>query len=412
MLEKFISDARSVSLKEEEKSAMRQTLVSFVRTHPVMIGVETRQVEQRPGILQGLVSLMFKPMPLVLIIALIFGGSASFAAEQALPGDALYPVKVRVNEEVRGWVTLTPEAKAQWEARKAERRLLEAEKLVSRGEFNTQASAHIEENFEAHAQRVTERTEAFSDKENFEAAADVSARFETSLMAHERILEKLVNELEGTENAHGELTSLTQSVGARLAIAARARASAEGRVSGITQAQAGKAAEGKKRSAENKIAEVRRLIERAKDSLGPEATLKAAARLTVAEQRVAEGRVKMDAGAYGEAFMLLSEAHQVAQEGKLLIEARRTLQLNLDLNGTAKERHGTRADMAEEVEIGESVDELEAEIKSLEGDIEAESEAVIDGGMETDAGAGGQTDVRGSVGGADVEGSAGLELGL
>src|SRR3989338_4267734 len=384
MLEKFISDARSVSLKEEEKSAMRQTLVSFVRTHPGMIGVETRQVEQRPGILQGLVSLMFKPMPLVLIIALIFGGSASFAAEQALPGDALYPVKVRVNEEVRGWVTLTPEAKAQWEARKAERRLLEAEKLVSRGEFNTQASAHIEENFEAHAQRVTERTEAFSDKENFEAAADVSARFETSLMAHERILEKLVNELEGTENAHGELTSLTQSVGARLAIAARARASAEGRVSGITQAQAGKAAEGKKRSAENKIA----------------------------EQRVAEGRVKMDAGAYGEAFMLLSEAHQVAQEGKLLIEARRTLQLNLDLNGTAKERHGTRADMAEEVEIGESVDELEAEIKSLEGDIEAESEAVIDGGMETDAGAGGQTDVRGSVGGADVEGSAGLKLGL
>src|SRR3989338_6897994 len=109
ILEKFISDARSIALTSTEKSAMRQALVSFVRMRPVRVAVAARQIGQRSSIVQHFVSLVFKPMPIVLIIALVFGGSASFAAEQALPGDTLYPVKVNVNEEVRGLLAFTPE---------------------------------------------------------------------------------------------------------------------------------------------------------------------------------------------------------------------------------------------------------------------------------------------------------------
>ena len=38
--------------------------------------------------------------PLILIIILIIGGGASFAAEQAVPGNLLYPVKISINEKV------------------------------------------------------------------------------------------------------------------------------------------------------------------------------------------------------------------------------------------------------------------------------------------------------------------------
>ena len=65
-------------------------------------------------------------MPIILILALMFGGGGiSYAAEGAVPGDALYPIKVSVNEEVRDLVAFSPEAKADWETRRLERRLAE-----------------------------------------------------------------------------------------------------------------------------------------------------------------------------------------------------------------------------------------------------------------------------------------------
>ncbi len=58
------------------------------------------------------------------------GGVLTYAAEGALPGDVLYPVKLSVNESVIELLQRTPQKKAQWAARRQERRLTEARRLV------------------------------------------------------------------------------------------------------------------------------------------------------------------------------------------------------------------------------------------------------------------------------------------
>jgi len=60
---------------------------------------------------------------MILILASIMG--TSFAAERALPGDALYGFKVGVNESVRGAFNFDAQDRAQWEITKIERRAQE-----------------------------------------------------------------------------------------------------------------------------------------------------------------------------------------------------------------------------------------------------------------------------------------------
>ncbi len=73
------------------------------------------------------------------------GGVLAYAAESALPGDLLYPVKVSVNEPVVTLLQHTPQEKARWAARKLERRLDEARVLVMQAspKQDTQATAKV-----------------------------------------------------------------------------------------------------------------------------------------------------------------------------------------------------------------------------------------------------------------------------
>ncbi|TSC79536.1 MAG: hypothetical protein G01um101425_467 [Candidatus Peregrinibacteria bacterium Gr01-1014_25] len=60
------------------------------------------------------------------ILLMTTGVTVSFAAESALPGDVLYPVKIYVNESVQSLRQSTPTAKAAWAVERVERRLREA----------------------------------------------------------------------------------------------------------------------------------------------------------------------------------------------------------------------------------------------------------------------------------------------
>jgi hypothetical protein len=90
--------------------------------------------------------------PLV-VIALIVGTS-SYGAEASLPGDTLYPLKLNLNEEVRGLVSMTPEGKISWEAQRAVRRIEEAVSLASDGKLDEESFKEIEKNFDKHFDKV------------------------------------------------------------------------------------------------------------------------------------------------------------------------------------------------------------------------------------------------------------------
>lgn len=364
-IEEKLQALKNIKLKGEEKFRVRGELLSFIKSHPVREKASLRyqSYTQRPFWSLIIKNPYLKTMPIAILIALILGGSFSYAAEGSLPGSPLYPIKVGINEEVRGWFTVSEEAKARWESRRLERRLEEAEELALNGEISAEVKAKIEENFERHAEKVKSRIEEFESRNDFEAAADVSSNFETSLSAHEKILSGL---LEDRKEASTSVRSLLEKVREQGKDAERKREKNEAEVSGESSVEVSAAAEGRMEAAENKIIEVRKFIERLREILGAEATLKAEARLKIAEGLVAEGKTKLEAGAFGEAFVFFQKAHRVAQEAKLLIEARKDLEINVRINGGVDVKSETEKQEGDELnrKENENIDRNEDSLSS------------------------------------------------
>lgn len=203
--------AHEVRLTHDEKSAMRETLVRFMATHPMRSGTRTASVAShgtcpavhsvvKPsgGILSpyALFGRMrnFKTLSLISLGGLVLGGSVTFAAEGALPGDLLYPVKTEINERVRGTATFTAQAKAAWEVRLVERRLEEMEKLATRP-LSLEAKEATQKNLERYAERVKDRVVSFENKKDIAGATATTEQFMKVLRAHEVVAEQVRNKM-------------------------------------------------------------------------------------------------------------------------------------------------------------------------------------------------------------------------
>lgn len=382
-LEKLIKRARNIHLNKDEKAVIRQSLLNFISSNPVRVKAEPRLGNWPFNFIQG-ESNIFKyklnyvsVMTILLIITLMFGGGMGLAAEKALPGDSLYPIKSGLSEEARGWLSISEEARANWEVERVQRRLEEAEQLASRGSLNAENRAVIEANFQAQSERVRDRIAKFEGKENFNAAVGVSSNFEVALKAHERILARLFDE-ETDADLKVEIKPIEIKVNTEASKAKNSREKNEGKISVSVKADTQSAAEGKLKAVENKIEEVEKFIENMESKLGAEATVQAKARLTLANQTVVEGRAKLKSKIYGDAFVLFQKAMRIAQEAKLLVQARDELKINIQING-----HRTASDSVEIDGNDNNDDEVEvrSEIEINGGFLKGQGKLKIDVGL-------------------------------
>lgn len=128
---------------------------------------------------------------LSLAILLIATGGTSLAAESALPGDFLYKVKLGLNEQVRGLTAVTPEAKAKFALEVTDRRLKEVALLSSKGLLNAETSSIIQSELLKQAGQIKNQVASLVSTNNIRSAQEISLNFESSLRAHELILEKI-----------------------------------------------------------------------------------------------------------------------------------------------------------------------------------------------------------------------------
>jgi len=128
--------------------------------------------------------------PLAVVLVVFAGGGTAAAAQGALPGDVLYPVKISVNEAVEAALATTPVAKAEVSAKLAVRRVEEAEVLAARGELTEETGEKLATSFEAHAQNASELTEKV-EAEDPAAAESLRTKLDSSLSAHGEILAML-----------------------------------------------------------------------------------------------------------------------------------------------------------------------------------------------------------------------------
>lgn len=157
-IKEFLKKGAEVRLSTDVRAHMRETLRTHAAAHPVIISPTTRLDEAMGG---GTIPSPFyqywkHSMPIIagLLIAVFVGGGVSYAAEGALPGEVLYPIKVHVNESVRETLALSSEAKANVEADIASRRVEEAKELAVQGILSTSTVAELKVTFEDHAKKA------------------------------------------------------------------------------------------------------------------------------------------------------------------------------------------------------------------------------------------------------------------
>lgn len=86
-----------------------------------------------------------KVFALVMVLVLVFStGGVTYASNDALPGDILYPVKVRVVEPILDVVNVSPERKVAWSEEKVTRRIKEADALAKEDKLDDKKVEELE----------------------------------------------------------------------------------------------------------------------------------------------------------------------------------------------------------------------------------------------------------------------------
>lgn len=367
-----------IQLEEERKIKMREFLMREMRLERGVRAEDPPRHIRQGSIWNGLITSNFitkNPMSVLasFIIAVVASGGISLAAENSLPGDALYSVKIDVNEKMRGALVFSAKSKAELETRLAERRLEEAAELTARGNLSAETRERIEKNFEAHVEKVATRIAEFESESNVTDAADVASKFETSLTAYEQILSRLESRAEGEVKT--QIRPLRRRVRNRLQSVTSKRVSIDVEVvnkNGNPEAKAAMklAAEGKIGAATNVINSVKTFTENQKTKLGTEATANAEARLKVAEDLVVEARAKVTSSANGQAFNLAQQAIRVAQEARLLIRSA----ANLNISGGANFFLENETGSFEAENVAKDDDNSNEGQSSVEVEVETETE--------------------------------------
>ena len=170
----FFKKMKALSLTPAEKATAREWLINAME----------QKIQERWWLhpLKHMTSIVAG-----ILIITISSGTLSYAAESAVPGDVLYPVKVNVNEMVRGSLKRTQEDQALWEAEKAERRLKEAEIIASTTTITDAQQEQIQKRFKKHTDALQTRMASMSS----EKAIVIGQRFEAKLRAHGNAFEKM-----------------------------------------------------------------------------------------------------------------------------------------------------------------------------------------------------------------------------
>ncbi len=116
-INKGIQDIHKIGLHPSEKDRMLEHLIEHAESvkSPVFFGRISR----------------YSAVGMLALI--IVAGGATLAAGQALPGDILYPVKIYISEPIQGFFKIDPQAKAEWEVEKVNKRIEEAEHIIQQG---------------------------------------------------------------------------------------------------------------------------------------------------------------------------------------------------------------------------------------------------------------------------------------
>ena len=144
-LQTLLGSQKRSMLSAREKAKMRMQLGSFLEQNPV-----------RVSRFDFLTSRLFRLRPILasLTVVLLFSGVSLASAQTALPGDALYDLKLFVNEEVP-MIFMDEEEKQDFVVKQVENRLEEAELLKGKGKLSVEQEEFLQTKFDHYFEQIS-----------------------------------------------------------------------------------------------------------------------------------------------------------------------------------------------------------------------------------------------------------------
>lgn len=188
--------ANTVKLRAAERRELKDRLVSYMEYHPLPKEMaykqSTPQIFTEPYKLVNFSAFYIRSTLGALAVLLVVGIPA--VAERSLPGDVLYPVKVRFNEEIRSSFSSSPYEKVEWETKRLERRIAEARMLAQEGKLTDVVQAAVAEAVKQHSGaakqgiaelQLTDQEEAAIAEITFASALEVQSEVLEGTLAKE-----------------------------------------------------------------------------------------------------------------------------------------------------------------------------------------------------------------------------------
>jgi hypothetical protein len=310
---RLFNKARAMSLTQEEKQVGMLSFKNFIESKEHELPLRSPYFSQLMSIFAAASVDVRKRVlvPIAAILIFLLAGSTCFAAGEALPGDALYSIKVNVNERVETFFAAGDEASAKVAANHASVRLEEAERLAVQGRLNVAAETYLSDKFMSEAEKVEHAVVVLQATGNARAAEAISSDFETSLGAHNTVISQL------NAKDKDNLNKIKQSLGGHLEATEILRANAEATVNATSGAPVTRS------NVKDALASTKKHIDEAESYINSTAATSqlqtstaAQARLNIAKSMLIQSEAKIDGGQYGEAATLIKGASRVADEAK------------------------------------------------------------------------------------------------
>lgn len=202
--EKLIRSMKSVRLNADEKAQMFQNIRFAVRERAA------QKPERSVFSLRMLFVNKISVAALCAVLVIVSSVGVSKAAQNSLPGDFLYPVKVNITEKIKAALAHTPEQKAKVETGIAVQRLQEAEALQAQNKLDAQKSAEITQNLAEHAQKIQKEVTNVQNIADPKTVQDLNQQLDSSLGAHTRMLQHLSEHPNSDQSQFNAILDLRQ----------------------------------------------------------------------------------------------------------------------------------------------------------------------------------------------------------
>lgn len=201
----FIKRARASKLSETEKDVLRSKILEFISWNPIRGKAPILRDRNYISIFE--VRYFMKAASIALICVLVVGGSGvSYAAAKALPGEALYSVKININEGIEETLATTPKAKLAVQSEHIQRRLDEVQTLRKENKLSSSAQKIVIDKLDEHTQEASKSIEMLREQGDVSSILEATSSLTPIFEANKEILEKentkkeIINDPEDTRD--------------------------------------------------------------------------------------------------------------------------------------------------------------------------------------------------------------------